>query len=93
MEVLALIPARGGSKGIPPKNIKWLAGEPLIAYAIREARKSQFITRLLVSTEDEEIAKNRAKEWSVSVAKNPFPPSCVNCSTIFHVIWPVKSHR
>jgi CMP-N,N'-diacetyllegionaminic acid synthase len=50
MEVLALIPARGGSKGIPRKNIKLLAGEPLIAYAIREARKSQYITRLIVST-------------------------------------------
>jgi len=57
MEILALVPARGGSKGVPRKNIKLLAGEPLIAYAIREARKSQFITRLMVSTEDEEIAK------------------------------------
>jgi len=57
MEILALVPARGGSKGIPRKNIKFLAGEPLIAYTIREARKSKYITRLVVSTEDEEIAR------------------------------------
>lgn len=57
METLALVPARGGSKGIPRKNIKLVAGEPLIAYTIREARKSRYITRLIVSTDDEEIAR------------------------------------
>lgn len=57
MEVFALVPARGGSKGIPRKNIKVLAGEPLIAHTIREAQKSKYITRLIVSTEDEEIAR------------------------------------
>lgn len=56
MEILAIIPARGGSKGVPRKNIKLLAGEPLIAHTIREARKSRYITRTVVSTEDEEIA-------------------------------------
>jgi N-acylneuraminate cytidylyltransferase len=56
MQILAIVPARGGSKGVPRKNIKLLAGEPLIAYTIREARKSKYITRIVVSTEDEEIA-------------------------------------
>jgi N-acylneuraminate cytidylyltransferase len=57
MEILGIIPARGGSKGVPRKNIKLLAGEPLIAHTIREAKRSRYITRLVVSTEDQEIAQ------------------------------------
>ena len=56
-EVLAVIPARGGSKGIPRKNIVDLCGKPLIAYSIEVALKSTMITRVVVSTEDEEIAE------------------------------------
>ena len=55
-EVLVVIPARGGSKGIPRKNIRLLAGYPLIAYSIEIARQSSLVTRIIVSTEDEEIA-------------------------------------
>jgi YrbI family 3-deoxy-D-manno-octulosonate 8-phosphate phosphatase len=55
-EVLALIPARGGSKGIPRKNIRAFAGWPLIAWSIAAARQSESVTRLIVSTDDEEIA-------------------------------------
>jgi YrbI family 3-deoxy-D-manno-octulosonate 8-phosphate phosphatase len=55
-EVLAIIPARGGSKGIPRKNIRLLAGYPLIAYSIEIARQSKLVTRIIVSTDDEEIA-------------------------------------
>ncbi len=54
--VLALIPARGGSKGIPRKNIRDFAGYPLIAWSIAAARQAQTVTRVLVSTDDEEIA-------------------------------------
>lgn len=54
--VLAVIPARGGSKGIPRKNIKKLCGKPLIAWTIEEGLKSKYIDKLIVSTEDEEIA-------------------------------------
>jgi len=50
VECLAIIPARGGSKGIPRKNVLPLAGKPLIAYGIEQARRSRFITRLVVST-------------------------------------------
>lgn len=56
-KVLAIIPARGGSKGIPRKNIKKLNGKPLIAYTIDEAKKSKYIHRVIVSTEDKEIAE------------------------------------
>lgn len=54
--ILAIIPARGGSKGIPRKNIISLCGEPLISYTIKEALCSRYIDYVMVSTEDEEIA-------------------------------------
>jgi YrbI family 3-deoxy-D-manno-octulosonate 8-phosphate phosphatase len=56
-EILALIPARGGSKGIPRKNIRLFSGYPLIAWSIAAARKAKAVTRVLVSTDDEEIAE------------------------------------
>ncbi len=56
MEILALIPARGGSKSIPRKNIKPLAGYPLLAYSIAAAQQSRQVTRTIVSTDDDEIA-------------------------------------
>ena len=56
MEILAIIPARGGSKSIPRKNIRPLAGHPLIAYSIAAGRQSRLVTRTIVSTDDEEIA-------------------------------------
>ncbi len=56
MHVLAIIPARGGSKSIPRKNIKPLAGHPLVAYSIAAALQAKCVTRTIVSTDDEEIA-------------------------------------
>lgn len=56
MDILALIPARGGSKSIPRKNIQLFAGHPLIAYSIAAGLQSKQVTRTLVSTDDEEIA-------------------------------------
>lgn len=55
--ILAIIPARGGSKGIPKKNIKELNGKPLIAYTIEETKKSKYVDRIIVSTDDKQIAK------------------------------------
>jgi len=57
LEVLGLIPARGGSKSIPRKNILPLGGFPLISYSIAAGIQSQFINRLIVSTDDNEIAQ------------------------------------
>ena len=56
-KILAFITARGGSKGIPRKNIKDLCGKPLIAYTIAAAHTSKYLTRSIVSTDDEEIAE------------------------------------
>jgi len=57
MKILAVICARGGSKRIPKKNVKLLAGKPLIAYTIETAKMCNFIDRVVVSTDDEEIAE------------------------------------
>lgn len=70
MEILAVIPARGGSKGVPRKNIKPLAGKPLIYYSIEQAKRSKYISRIVVSTEDNEISE-MAKEYGVEVIKRP----------------------
>ena len=53
---IAIIPARGGSKRIPRKNIKSFCGKPIIAYSIEAAQKSEYIDRVFVSTDDQEIA-------------------------------------
>ena len=54
--VLGLIPARGGSKGIPRKNIRLLGGKPLLSYTVSAARESAYLSRVLLSTDDPEIA-------------------------------------
>ncbi len=66
LEILAIIPARGGSKSIPRKNIKLLAGKPLITWTIEATKQSRHITRTIVSTDDEEIA-TVARQYGVEV--------------------------
>ncbi len=66
MKILALIPARGGSKGVPRKNTLIVAGKPLIAYSILQAQASLRINRVIVSTDDEGIAE-LAREWGAEV--------------------------
>jgi CMP-N-acetylneuraminic acid synthetase len=56
MKVLGLIPARGGSKGVPRKNIKLMGGKPLLQYTAEAALAAQRLSRVILSTEDEEIA-------------------------------------
>ena len=56
ISILALIPARGGSKGVPRKNIKLLGNMPLLEYTIHSAKESKLLTQIVVSTDDEEIA-------------------------------------
>ncbi len=68
MSNVAIIPARGGSKRIPGKNIKDFCGKPMIAYSIEAAIKSELFDRIIVSTDSEEIAKV-AQEYG---AETPF---------------------
>lgn len=56
MNLLGVIPARGGSKGIPKKNIQMIAGKPLIVWTIEHAKASKLLTRFVVSTDCDEIA-------------------------------------
>ena len=65
-KVLALIPARGGSKGIPGKNIRLLAGKPLIAHSIEQAKASKYVDRVIISTDDEKITQV-AREFGAEV--------------------------
>ena len=65
-KIIAIIPARGGSKGIPEKNIKKFCGKPLIAWAILSAKKSKLIDRVIVSTDSPKIAAI-AKKYGAEV--------------------------
>jgi len=65
-KVLAIVPARGGSKSIPRKNIKLLGGVPLIAYSIAAGLQAQTVDRVIVSTDDPEIA-DIARQWGSEV--------------------------
>jgi pseudaminic acid cytidylyltransferase len=89
MKNLAIIPARGGSKRIPKKNIKDFFGKPIIAYSVEAAVKSQLFVEVMVSTDDQEIAQ-AAKEYG---AKVPFMRSAKNANdtaTLADVIDEVK---
>lgn len=66
LEITAVIPARGGSKGVPDKNIADIAEKPLIAWTIEAAKKSQFINRIIISTDSQKIA-DCAQRYGVPV--------------------------
>ena len=68
LNIVAIVPARGGSKGVPGKNIRNFCGKPLIAWAIETALKSRFVNRVIVTTDNPEIAKV-AKKYG---AETPF---------------------
>jgi len=70
MEIMAIIPARGGSKGIPLKNLKLLNGKPLIDYSINSSIKSKFITRTIVSSDHTKILK-KAEKLGAEIIKRP----------------------
>jgi CMP-N,N'-diacetyllegionaminic acid synthase len=71
MKVLAIIPARGGSKGVPRKNIRKFDGKPLLAYSIAAAKESKNISKFVVNTEDEEVAEIARNFNCDVVMRNP----------------------
>ena len=94
-KILAIIPARGGSKGIPRKNIRLLAGKPLIAYSIEAAVKSRYIDRVIVSTEDEEITEI-SKKYGAEVIERPMELATDTAPTepvLEHVVKLLKEHE
>jgi CMP-N,N'-diacetyllegionaminic acid synthase len=94
-DIIGLITARGGSKGVPRKNVKLLAGKPLIAWTIQAALQSQRLSRVIVSTDNTEIAQI-SKQWGAEV---PFmrPPELAQDDTphilvVEHVIQWLQKH-
>lgn len=71
MKILSIIPARGGSKGLPGKNIKDLVGKPLIAWTIEASLNSEYITKTIVSSDDDEILEVSQK-FGAEVIKRPY---------------------
>lgn len=70
MNILSVIPARGGSKGLPRKNVRDLCGKPLIAYSIEASLEAELVNDTFVSTDDLTIAKV-GKEWGAEVIMRP----------------------
>ena len=79
--ILGITPARGGSKGIPRKNIKEIAGKPLIAWTIEAAKKSKLLDKHLVSTEDDEIA-SVSRKYGSDVICRPMELATDEASTL-----------
>ena len=87
MNTLAIIPARGGSKRIPHKNIKLLSGKPLAVYTIEAALHSKEITHIVLSTDDEEIAEVALKAGLQNIIMRPAEMATDEASVI-----PVLEH-
>lgn len=79
-KIIAIIPARGGSRGIPKKNIKSLCGKPLIGWTIEQAKESKFVDEIFVSTDSDEIA-NISREFGAKIIIRPDNLSGDTCST------------
>lgn len=84
LEVVAVVPARGGDPEVPYLNIKKLGAIPLIAHTLEEAKKSRYIDRLIVSTDDDQVAQV-AREYDAEVVRRP-PELAQNISEIREVI-------
>ena len=88
MKIISIIPARGGSKSIPKKNLVSFLGNPLISKSIQQSKKSKLINRTFVSTDDEDI-KLISKEYGAEVITRPNEISDDNATTesaILHAI-------
>ena len=87
-EYVVIIPARGGSKGVPKKNIKNFLGKPLLQYSIDYAKQSQLVTQIILTTDSDEIM-DIGKNNNITVVDRPKALSDDNASTesaIEHVI-------
>jgi CMP-N,N'-diacetyllegionaminic acid synthase len=86
--ILSIIPARGGSKGLPRKNILDLAGKPLMAWTIEYSLKSKYITKTIVSSDDDEVL-SVASEYGANIIKRPdflSTETATSESVVHHVI-------
>jgi len=89
-KILAIIPARGGSKGIPGKNLIKLGRKPLIAWTIEAAKKSKYINKIVVTTENEEIKKVGLKYGAEVPFKRPVKLAGDKVHGIFPILHAIK---
>lgn len=80
LKIIAIILARGGSKGIPRKNVRIIASKPLIAHTIEQAREAQGVNRIFVSTDDQEIARI-SKQYGAEIIWRPAELGSDNASS------------
>lgn len=95
MQALAIIPARGGSKGVPGKNIRPLCGKPLIAWTIEAAQRARTVARVVVSTDDEQIGAV-AEQYGAEVVWRPAPLSGDDTpseAALHHALQTLNVHR
>ena len=93
--IVGIIPARGGSKSIPKKNIKLFAGKPLLFHTVDETRKSSYIDRLIVSTDEKEVA-DIARSYGVEVVMRPPEYATATATTelaLIHVVEKLKENE
>jgi CMP-N,N'-diacetyllegionaminic acid synthase len=90
MNVVGLIPARGGSKGIPRKNVKMLAGKPLIAHTIEQSLAAVEISRTVVTSEDDEILEV-ARRWGAETLRRPFEHATDSAGVDPMLIWCIQA--
>lgn len=96
LEVLAIIPARGGSKSIPRKNIRNFAGYPLLVWSISAAKESKYVTRVIVSTDDEKMARVARKFGAETPFLRPSKyaqDNSTDLSTFVHVLKWLDRHE
>lgn len=87
-KILAIIPARGGSKRVPGKNVKLLINKPLIVYTIEAALGSKYLDRIIVSTDDEKIAIV-SRKYNIEIVKRPRHLATGKAKTVdavFHIL-------
>jgi len=94
-EILCIIPARGGSKGIPDKNLYKVAGKPLIAHTIEQALATAAVKRVVVSTDDSRIA-GTAKQYGAEIIRRPkniSGPKATSESALLHALVALKKNE
>ena len=89
-DIVSIIPARGGSKRLPRKNILDFSGKPLIAWSIEAALKSKYLSRVIVSTDDEEIASIALKYGAEVPFMRPSDLAADNATTVDVVLDLIK---
>ena len=90
--VLAVIPARGGSKGVPRKNIRAMGGKPLLEYTVEAARQSRYLDHLLISTEDGEV-QAAARSLDVAVLERPLDLAQDNTPGVATALHALATHN